>query len=276
MEQASDGQLLSPTQFPKMVLGQKKLISRFARRGFEIRHKGMILGNLWHLIVPLLLLAVYTFVFSIVFKARWGIGVGESQTSFAIILFASLIPFNILSETLAESTALILNNKNLVTKVVFPLEILPLVTLITVVIRSSIAFALLVFALAITGNLSWHIMLIGVVLPPMLLATLGVAYILASLSVFVRDLSQLIGVIMTFVLFLSPIFYPIEAVPEGLQKIIMLNPFALFLEDFRSVVVLGEHPDYYSTALQWLIGILVLTFGFGFFQKTKSSFADLI
>lgn len=253
----------------------RSLIVRFSLRDFRIRYQGTVLGGVWSLVMPLIMLAVYTFVFSVVFKARWG-EQEATGTSFAIILFANLIPFNLLSEIIGSSSGLIIHNQNLVKKVVFPLEILPLTRVISVLLQCSLNLLILVGCIALFGTLHWQLLLFPLVLTPLLFLALGFAFIIAALTVFVRDITQVVGVALTLLLFLSPIFYPVSALPPTFQNVILLNPLTVIVEQFRSVVVLGQLPDPFSTCSIWISSTIFCALGYALFMKIKPSFADVI
>jgi len=234
------------------------------------------MGMLWSFILPLVMLTVYTFIFSVVFKAKWGHQEG-SRFEFALILFCGLIAYNIFSECVLRAPNLILNNVTYVKKVVFPLEILPWSTL-----AASLFFAmanlivLLVFNLLVTGELKWTVILYPFVLLPLLLSTLGISWLLASIGVFVRDISHLIGVLMSILLFLSPIFYPVESVPPNFQRVLALNPLSFVIESSREVVLWGRLPNFEQYLMYFIASCAVAWLGFFWFQKTKKGFADVV
>lgn len=186
----------------------RDLITQFVRRDVVGRYKGSFLGLFWTFLNPLLMLTVYTFVFSSLFKARWGTG-GENKVEYALVLFAGLVVFNIFSEVIVRSPGLILSNTNYVTKVVFPLEILPVAVLGSSLIHAAISMSILLVGLMLfLGVLQWTLFLLPIVMIPLILMALGLGWILASLGVFLRDLSQIIAISVQALMLLSPIFIP--------------------------------------------------------------------
>jgi lipopolysaccharide transport system permease protein len=252
------------------------LVLRLARRDLEARYRGSLLGLFWAVLTPLLMMAVYTFVFSVVFQARWGASSG-GKAEFALLLLSGLILFTIFSECLARAPGLMLENVSYIKKVVFPLEILPAVVLAVALVNAAIGFVILeLFALVLFGLPPLTTLLFPLILLPLCLVTLGVTWFLASLGVFLRDIRQMIGVLVTMLMFLSPIFYPVSAIPEAYRPVILLNPLTLLLEHTRDALFWGKAPD----PLVWLAytaaAYLVAWLGFAWFQRTRKAFADVV
>jgi lipopolysaccharide transport system permease protein len=246
------------------------------RRDVLGRYRGSIMGLAWSFFNPLLMLAVYTFVFSVVFKARWN-PESESRTEFALVLFAGLLVFNVFSECLNRSPGLILSNVNYVKKVVFPLEILPWVALGSALFHMLVSLAVwLLFYLVVLGLPPLTLILFPLVLAPLVLLTMGLSWFLASLGVYLRDIAQVIGVVTTTLLFLSPIFYPLSALPEDYRLPLQLNPVALAIEQTRNVLIFGMPPQWGVFALYLAATALVALLGFAWFQKTRRGFADVL
>jgi len=223
------------------------------------------------------MLAVYTFIFSVVFKAKWGGNEDGSKTEFALVLFAGLIMHGLLAEVLNRAPGLILGNANYVKKVIFPLEILPVIAIGSALFHSTVSLAvLLAVSLILNGYLHWTLILIPLVVSPLVLLTLGLAWILASLGVFVRDIGQTIGIVTTVMLFLSPVFFPISAIPDEYQIYIMMNPLTFIIEQTRELLIWGHLPDWKGLAIYFLIAIAINWFGFVWFQKTRKGFADVL
>lgn len=224
------------------------------------------------------MLAVYTVVFSEVFNARWGTPTGnESKAQFAIILFAGLIVHGIFSEVLTKSPVLILNNVNYVKKVVFPLEAFPVITLFSSCFQACINTIVLLIAFIIAnGEIHWTAILLPLVFLPVMILTLGLSYLISSLGVFLRDLGQFITLLVTVILFLSPVFYPLSAVPQKYQSIILLNPLTFIIEQAREVIIWGHIPDFTGLLIYAAVSLLVLWLSYFWFQKTRKGFADVI
>jgi lipopolysaccharide transport system permease protein len=212
----------------------------------------------------------------VVFKARWDTG-GESRFEFALILFAGLIVFNLFAECLTRAPSLIVGNVNYVKKVVFPLEILPLVSMGAALFHSTVSLGvLLIVYILVSASLHWTIIFAPLVILPLLLTTLGLSWFLASLGVFVRDVAQTIGLLVTVLMFLSPIFYPLSAIPPKYQVFIYINPLTFIIEQMRNVLIWGKLPSWPGLCVVMLVGILVAWLGLTWFQKTRKGFADVL
>jgi lipopolysaccharide transport system permease protein len=228
-------------------------------------------------VTPLLMLAVYTFVFSVVFKARWGISENESRIDFAITLFAGLIVFNTFSEALNQSPGLIINNVNYVKRVIFPLEILSLISMGSILFNSMISLIILLLVqLVFKGFFPITIFFLPLTLLPLLLLGLGVSWFFSALGVYIRDVSQLLGLLTTVLMFLSAVFFPLSTLPETYQVWLKLNPIAMIIEECRKVLVYGKNPDWLVVGILLTISLLAAYVGFWWFQKTRKGFADVL
>jgi len=255
----------------------RQLIWQMTRREVVGRYQGSVLGLAWSFFNPVLMLIVYTFVFSVVFKARWNVSGDESKTDFAIILFTGMIVFNLFAEIVNRAPGLIIYNVNYVKKVVFPLEILSWVALGSVLFHSLVSlFVLLLTQFILNHSLPWTIVFFPLVLLPLILASLGAAWFLAAIGVFVRDVGQITGVITTILMFLSAVFYPLSALPERYQNLLKLNPLVLIITESRNVLIYGSLPDWSWLGLALLMGLAIAFAGFWWFQKTRKGFADVL
>ena len=255
----------------------RQLIWQMTRREVVGRYRGSVLGLAWSFFNPVLMLIVYTFVFSVVFKARWNVNGDESKTDFAIILFTGMIVFNLFAEIVNRAPGLIIYNVNYVKKVVFPLEILSWVALGSVLFHSLVSlFVLLLTQFILNHSLPWTIVFFPLVLLPLILASLGAAWFLAAIGVFVRDVGQITGVITTILMFLSAVFYPLSALPERYQNLLKLNPLVLIITESRNVLIYGSLPDWSWLGLDLLMGLAIAFAGFWWFQKTRKGFADVL
>lgn len=269
-------QSLQPLAMVASFYKNRELILNLIRREVMGRYRGSAMGLLWSFFNPVFMLIVYTFVFSVVFKARW-IGGGDSKVEFALVLFTGLLVFNLFSEVINQAPSLILNNANYVKKVIFPLEILPVVALGAALFHMCVSLIVwLIFFLVFFTLPGWTVLQLPLVLIPLILMTLGLAWLLASLGVYLRDVGQIIGLVTMALMFLSPIFYPVAALPMEYQNIMHLNPLTYIVEDTRNVMIWGKNINWplwsYWTALSALIAWL----GFAWFQKTRKGFADAI
>lgn len=267
----------SPVALMRNVWRNRNLIVQMTRREVTGRYRGSILGLTWSFFNPILMLVVYTFVFSVVFKAKWG-GVGEqSQTNFAIVLFVGMIVHGVFAEMVNRSPSLILTNVNYVKKVVFPLEILPIVGLGAALFHTLISLSVLLVAiLLINGILAWTVIFFPLVILPLLIATLGVAWFLASIGVFVRDVGQITGMFTTVLMFLSPVFYSVSTLPEKFQFWMMLNPLTFMIEQSRAVMIFGKTPNWTGLGIYTVTSLVIAWTGFWWFQKTRKGFADVL
>lgn len=257
----------------------RQLIGALIKRDVIGRYRGSILGVIWSFANPLFLLGVYTFVFAVVFKARWSghdSAVGN-KAEFALVLFSGLMVFNVFAECVNRAPALIISNVNYVKKVVFPLEILPWVTMGSALFHGAVSLLVwLIFdfiAFGLPGP--WSFALPLVVLP-LMLVTMGISWLLASLGTYLRDMIQMISLVTTALMFLSPIFYPMTSVPEIYRPYFMANPLTLTVVQVRDVLVWNKAPDWSLLAYATLITIAFAWLGFLVFQKTRKGFADVV
>lgn len=261
----------------KSLLQHRELILQMTKRDVVGRYKGSIMGLAWSFFNPILMLTVYSFVFSVVFKARWGLGDDESRTHFAVVLFVGMIVHGLLAEVLNRAPGLIVGNVNYVKKVVFPLEILPVISMGAALFHSLISLVVLLIAIIILdGNLHWTVVFIPLVLLPLVILTLGLAWMLASLGAFIRDIGQTIGIITTVMLFMAPVFFPLSAMPEKYHPLIMANPLTFIIEQAREVLIFGHLPYWFGLGLYMLVASVVAWAGFAWFQKTRMGFADVL
>jgi lipopolysaccharide transport system permease protein len=223
------------------------------------------------------MLIVYTFVFSVVFKARWGVSENESRIDFAIILFVGLIIFSIFSEAVNQAPGLILSNVNYVKRVIFPLEILSVISLGSILFHSLVSLSILILVqLLFKGFLSPTILLLPLTILPVVFLSLGFSWFFSALGVFIRDIGQILGVIITVLMFTSAIFFPLSALPENYQALLRLNPIAIIIEECRKILVYGQPPDWPVTGVLLVMSLITAFAGFWWFQKTRKGFADVL
>jgi len=267
----------TPIAMFKSLWRNRQLIWQMTRRDISMRYRGSIIGLAWSFINPILMLLVYTFVFSVVFKARWNTSGNESKADFAIILFSGLIVFNLFSEIVSRAPMLITSNVNYVKKVVFPLEILPWVALGSALFHALISLLVLLFIQFILKfSLPWTSIFFPLALLPLVFASVGFAWFLSALGVFVRDVGQITGIFITILMFMSAVFYPVSALPKQYQGLLRLNPLVLIINESRKSLVLGELPDWISILVALSISLAVASLGFWWFQKVRKGFADVI
>jgi lipopolysaccharide transport system permease protein len=255
----------------------RELLRDLVKRDFIGRYKGSMLGVVWSLFNPLLMLAIYTFVFSVAFKARWGGHSDESKVAFAIVLFSGIIVHTFFAECLNRSPSLITSHANYVKKVVFPLEILSWMALFSAFLHFLVSFgALLAFCILSGATVHIQALLIPLALVPLILMIMGMSWILASLGVYLRDLSQVIGMLVTISLFLAPIFYPIDSLPETYKALLVWNPITLPVIQLRNLMLFGKPFEWRSWAVSLVIGLAIFQIGYWWFQKSRRGFADVV
>jgi lipopolysaccharide transport system permease protein len=253
------------------------LVWQMTKRDVLGRYRGSFIGLAWSFFNPLFLLAIYTFVFSVIFKVQWRPTGSKSTGAFALALFSGLIVFMLFSECLNKAPGIILANPNLVKKVVFPLEILPWVTLGSAFFHFLVSFGvLLVACLLITHTLQWTVIFVPLVLLPLLLICAGLMWFLSSLGVYLRDVGQAMVMITMALNFLCPIFYPVTAVPARYRILLYFNPITPLVVQMRHVVIWGQLPDWTELAATALVGLIFSFLGFMWFQRTKKGFADVV
>jgi lipopolysaccharide transport system permease protein len=261
----------------KSLWRNRQLIVQMTQREVVGRYKGSVMGLAWSFFNPVFMLAVYTFVFSVIFKSRWGVGGEESKTQFAVVLFVGMIVHGLFAEVLNRAPSLILSNVNYVKKVVFPLEILPVIAMGAALFHGLISLGVLLAAFALfNGYLHWTVVFTPLVVLPLVILTVGIAWMLASLGTFLRDVGQTIGIITTVLMFLAPVFYPVTAVPEEFRPWLMANPLTFIIEQAREVLIWGHVPDWTGLGTYTVVAMAITWAGYAWFQKTRKGFADVL
>ncbi|QDU10966.1 ABC transporter permease [Gimesia aquarii] len=258
------------------LIKNRQLIWQMTKRDVIGRYKGSTLGLTWSFFNPLIMLAVYTFVFSIAFKARWQTG-SDSKSEFALALFIGMIVHGLLAESVNRAPSLILNNVNYVKKVVFPLEILPWVAMGATLFHTLVSlFVWGLFFIAVNQTFQWTALFLPFIFAPLIFFTLGLTWFLAALGVYLRDVGQVTSVFTTVLLFMSPVFYPISNIPERFQPYLYANPLTFIIEQSRAVLMWGQVPNWEGLLLSLIISLFVAWLGFSSFQKTRRGFADVL
>jgi lipopolysaccharide transport system permease protein len=267
---------IRPHEMVATLWRNRSLIGAAVKREIFGRYRGSILGILWSFFNPLFMLVIYTFVFGTVLKARWG-SHEESHAQFGLALFAGLITFNFFAESVNRSTTLIVSKTNYVKKVVFPIEILPYVIIGSSIFHLVISLSIWVAGYTILYGIPYlTIFYYPLVLFPLVIFTLGLSWFLSSLGVFLRDISQFIGIITTALMFLSPVFYPASALPEDYRFLLYLNPLTPAIEYSRDVLYWVNQPNFIALSLYFVAASVFAWLGFAWFQKTRKGFADVI
>lgn len=271
--------ILDISLLPLCLYKNRSLLRQWTKRQLAMRYTGSFLGYFWTLATPLLMLAVYTFVFGVIFQARWQMLDPSQETtgSFAVILFCGMAIFNIFSETVTGSARCVIDNPNLVKKVIFPLEILPIAQMLAAAIIGQLWFALtLAGSIAIGLIPGIFLFLFPLVLVPLLLLSLGCAFFVAATTVYLRDIPHLTGMILQILFFMTPIFYPESMVPKNLKFILDYNPLTLLVRQGREILLFNHLPPWPEMAKLWIFAIIVCQLGFVWFMKVKKGFADVI
>ena len=260
----------------KLLYQNRYLLGQMTKKDIGDRYKGSALGVLWAFVVPVLMLVIYTFVFSEVFQAKWG-NATDDKFGFAMILFCGLSVFNMFSETISRATGLISANVNYVKKVVFTLEILPVMMTMTALFHATISYSILVVVnYVLRGNISAYLWMWPFAMLPAICLTVGMGYLVSALSVFLKDLGNIISVIVMILMYTSPVFYSISAVPESFRSIAMWNPMTYIIENLRNVVLYNSMLRWDQYLISWLYAAIILFAGYHVFSRTKEGFADVL
>ena len=259
-----------------LPLRQRSLIWQFTKRDVLSRYRGSLLGLGWSFVTPLLMLAIYTFVFRTIFKARWE-GGNASDFEFALRVYSGLIIFTLFAEVLNRAPRLVLDQPNLVKKVVFPLEILPWVPPLAGLFHLALNLALLLVATAVDrGGLPLSILALPLVLLPLLPLLLAMGWFFAALGVFVRDIGQIMPTVASLLMFLSPVFFPATSLPAEWRPWLNINPLTLIIEQTRRVVLDGLWPEWGDLAVYLALASLAAWLAGLWFQATRKGFADVL
>ncbi|MDD3802075.1 MAG: ABC transporter permease [Desulfuromonas sp.] len=255
----------------------RQLIFSLIRQEVLVRYRGSILGLLWSFFNPVFMLLVYTFVFSVVFQARWDQSIGGSKAEFALVLFAGLLLFNLLAECFTRAPSLILQNPSYVKRVVFPLEILPLVAFGSALFHASISLLVLVlFSCFVLGLPPVTALLFPLLLLPLSAIALAGGWLLSSLGVYLRDVAQVVSLLVTAWMFLTPIFYPVSIIPTEYQVWMRLNPLSFLIEQARNLLLFGRPLDWVGFVQLSFFSFVIAWLAFAWFQKTRKGFADVL
>jgi len=255
--------------------GRSELVLSLARRELAARYRGSVLGVLWAILTPVVMIAIFTFIFAGIFQARFG--ASSSPWDYAIYLFCGLLPWTMFQETLLQAAGSIVSRANLVKRVVFPLETLPLAQALAALGNQMFGtIALLIAMLAIRHELHLTTLWLPILIVPQMLLTLGAAWLIASLGVFLRDIAQVMSLVLMAWMYLTPIIYPESIVPERYRFYVNLNPFTALIRCYRWILVEGSPPDWAGLAYFTGVAIVAFVLGYWWFAKTRRNFADVI
>lgn len=254
----------------------RQLLIQLWRRDFSIRYKNGVLGVGWALLNPLMMLALYSFVFVFIFNMRWGAG-PDTKGNFVILLFTGLVVHGFFSEFVTRAPTLVTSNASYVKKVIFPLELLPLVPLLGATVNFVVGMTLVALLLFyLQGSVPATIVFLPIVIAPYAIMVVGISYFLAATGVFVRDLTHVVGMLSTVAMFASPVLFPIEMVPETYRAYLYANPLTAIVEQLREVSVLGNYPNWSSLVVYSIVACIVFLLGFSWFRATRKGFADVL
>lgn len=252
------------------------LIWALTKRDIEGRVRGTVLGLVWLVAGPLFMLTIYTMVFGLILNSRWQAQV-DQEFLFPLIYFSGLILFNVFFDCISRAPNLMRDNQAFITKIVFPVEVFVFAQVGSAVIRLGIGLVLLtLFQLVLVGQPPLSAVVYPVLLLGLLFYALGLTLALAGLAVFFRDIQQLMQPMSTVLMFLSPLFYPLSAVPEGLRSFVLLNPLAYPMEVTRNALFFGQWPSMLGVAVYLGIGWLVVVLGHRLFMALRPGFADVV
>ena len=253
------------------------LIRILAWREISGRYRGSLLGSLWPLLTPLLMLGVYTLVFGVIAPTRWPGAQEQGIGMFALRLLAGMVVHGLLAEVLSRAPTLVTSQPNYVTKVVFPLEALGWVSLLTALFHTAMALLVLIVLNGVLGTgLSWSLLALPAILLPYALLLLGLAWLIAALGVYLRDLAQLVGPLVMMTMFLGPVFYPRQAMPVAAQPWLAVNPITIPVEQARRALFEAQWPQWDVLAQYSLVAMAAYLFGLWAFSKLKKGFADVL
>jgi lipopolysaccharide transport system permease protein len=258
------------------AISNRFLILRLVRRELALKYAGSVLGAVWTVLTPLLMLLIYTGFFSVVMKTRWG-GAGFESESFSLLLFAGLLVHFFYAEVLVGAPHLIVNNANYVKKTVFPLEVLSIVQTLTAAVGLLVNLSLLLLFVTVADGLPSATALFSIlILLPLFLVALGTSWLLSALGVYFRDISQLSSLLASILLFASPVFYPVSALPEKFQVVLYLNPLTFIIEQLRVVILAEGMPNFTVLSSYYVGALLFCAAGFYCLKQLKSGFADVL
>lgn len=267
----------SPAALVRSALANRQLIGALIRRDVIGRYRGSIMGLAWSFLNPLLMLSIYTIVFSGIFKQKWPNVPNGGKAEYAVMLFVGLILHGLLAECITRSPGLVLAYPNYVKRVIFPLEILPWIGIGSALFHSVISFAVLLAAQVIVNHaLPWTVVFVPIAVLPLLCVAMGMSWFLASIGVYVRDIGQITNVLVSVMMFLSPVFYSVSSIPTRFRPWMHLNPLTDPIEDVRGALVLGTVPAFGHIVVWCLVGAAIAQAGFWWFQRTRKGFADVI
>lgn len=263
----------NPWHIVSDIWQHRHLLGHLIKRDVLLRYRGAMFGVLWMFLSPLFMLAIFAFVFGQIFQARWPQQTGGLP--FWLLLYSGLITFNIFAETVSRAPGAVRNCASFVKKIIFPVQILPLVPLGAALVHGTFNYLILLAALAFIGALHWHLLLFPLLLLPAVLLALGLSWFVAAWGVFIKDMTQIMPMFMQVLMFVSPVFYPVEAVPTLLHPLYRFNPLGVVIEANRNLTS-GLPLDWITWAWALFAGLAGALLGHAFFQHAREEFADAL
>lgn len=271
-----NGSNKNPLSVAQSFWTHRQLIVQLIKREIAGRYRGSFLGVFWSVINPMLMLSIYTFVFGVVFKSRWR-SESADPIEFAVVMFAGVMLHALIAECINRAPTLIVSNVNFVKKVIFPLDALAWVAMGTALFHLLISFLIFVAAIAVwQGGVPLTVLLVPVLIAPFAVMTVGFVWFVASLGVYLRDIGQLMGIFTSLLMFLAPVFYPLESVPTAFRSYLYLNPITFMVEQVRNAAVWGQPVDWALWGVYCVIAYVIAWFGFSCFQRMRGGFADVL
>ncbi|MFZ2540832.1 MAG: ABC transporter permease [Gallionella sp.] len=264
---------LNPLRISADIWRNRYLLGQLVKRDVLLRYRGAMFGVLWIFLSPLVMLTIFAFIFGQIFQARWP--QQESGVPFWLLLYSGLIAFNLFAETISRAPTSVRGHPSFVKKIIFPVNILPVVPLGAALVHGGFNFLILIAVLAWIGHLHASIVLFPLLIAPLIFLALGLSWFLAAWGVFIKDMTQIVPVFVQMLMFLSPVFYPVSAVPEVLRPIYQYNPLGIVIETSRALVV-GQPVEWgaWGIALGFCLSVSIL--GYAFFQHSRDEFADAL
>lgn len=270
-------QLVSPLAIVRSIIAHKEVLVAFTYRDFQAAHRGTILGLAWSVISPLIMLAIFTLVFGYIFRGRFNLEVEESPIDYALALFVGLAFFNLISMSMSQAPGLMRANSTYVKTASFPLEIIPIASVLTMMISFAISLGLCIAAYVLLHG-QIHVSIVGLI--PLILSifliAIGVSWFLSTLGVFLRDCAAIVPPISLILMFVSSVFFPIESVPSALKSLVRLNPLATIIDEARASLLWGRWVDPWLSVAVLASAFLIAILGYAVFVRTKHAFADVL
>ena len=268
---------IGPLALLTSAFGHLTLLKRISAQDLAVRYKESFLGPLWAVLVPLAQLAVFTFVFGTIMQSRWG-GSSQGAMDLPLNLFAGILVHTFFAEVITRSTAILGDNSSYIKRVVFPIEILPLSVVITACVNMLVSLLLLIVAVALVhpGSAVSMVVFVPFLLMPLVIMLCGLGWLMAATSLYLPDLKQVVSPVVALLMFLSPVLFPVSSIPENYRFLVYLNPITLPVEQLRSVLILGQMPDFWLLGQYLVVALLVAWVGHAWFAILRKGFADVV